>query len=237
MITTLISLIISGVMFALVFSFFGVIGAILPTIAAFLISFFLISRNLSKKLEISIKNVQDDLLKGHFERAIAKFKDIKEKYGRWQFFLGSTIEGQIGSILYMKGQFQNAKPYLERSFVRHWMAKAMLALIYYRERKFEKMEEVFKTTTRYVKKAGLLWSLWAYCVWRNGDTDRAISILNEGKKHLGGSDPHLEQNLLSLQNDKRMKMKTYGEQWYQFQLELSPQQTQLKQGRVRFKNR
>jgi hypothetical protein len=32
-------------------------------------------------------------------------------------------------------------------------------------------------------------------------------------------------------------MKAYGEQWYQFQLEHTPAQTQMRQGRVRFKSR
>jgi len=181
--------------------------------------------------------LQDDLMKGQTERAIKILKNIKERYGKWQFFLSSTIDGQIGSIYYMKGQFQTAKPYLEKAFVRHWVAKAMLALIYYRERKMSKMEEIFKNTTKHVNKAGLLWSLWAYCVWRNGDIERAISILAQGKNIMGESDPHLTQNLLSLQNSKRMKMKSYGEQWYQFQLEHTPAQTQMRQGRVRFKNR
>jgi hypothetical protein len=237
MFTTLVSLIISAAVFALIFSFFGVIGAILPAIAALLISFFLISRRFAKKLEIATKGLQDDLLKGQIDKAIAGLKDVQNRYGSWQFFLRSAIDGQIGSILYIKGQYQKAKPYLERAFVRHWVARAMLALIYYRERKMKKMDEIFQSTTRYVKKAGLLWSLWAYCVWRNGETERAIDILAKGKAHLNEADPHLSQNLLSLQNHKRMKMKSYGEQWYQFQLELSPQQTQAKQGRVRFKNR
>lgn len=237
MLTTLFSVLVASAVFALVFFTFGAISAILPSIAALLITFFMISRSLSKKIEVMIKGVQDDLMKGHADKAIAKLKQISARFGKWQFFLSSSIDGQIGSILYMKAQFANAKPYLERAFVRHWVAKAMLALIYYRERKLKKAEEVFSVATRYVKKAGLLWSLWAYCVWRNGETERAIGILNEGRKHLGESDPHLIQNLLSLQNDKRMKMKAYGEQWYQFQLELSPQQTQMKQGRVRFKNR
>ncbi len=237
MLTLLISLAISTAVFAVVCFFFGWVGAVLPAVAVLLLSFFLISRKLSKKLEGAIKALQDDLMKGHVDRALGKLKEIKERYGKWQFFLAATIDGQIGSILYMKGNYQNAKPYLERAFVRHWVAKAMLAAIYYRERKFTKMDEVFEHATRYVKKAGLLWSLWAYCVWRNGETERAISILNKGKGHLGEADPHLTQNLLSLQNQKRMKMKAYGEQWYQFQLELSPQQTQMKQGRVRFQNR
>lgn len=237
MLTTLVSFVIAAAVFAVVTSFFGWVPAVLPAVAVLVISFFFISRNLSKRLEGTIKSLQDDLMKGQVDRALRKLKDIKERYGKWQFFLAATIDGQIGSILYMKGQYLQAKPYLERAFVRHWVAKAMLAVIYYRERKFSKMEEVFQHATRHVKKAGLLWSLWAYCVWRNGETERAISILNKGKGYLGEADPHLSQNLLSLQNDKRMRMKAYGEQWYQFQLELSPQQTQAKQGRVRFQNR
>jgi hypothetical protein len=237
MLTTVVSLISAVVVFAAVAAVFGWVGAVLPAIATMIIAFVLISRNLSKKLEGTIKSVQADLMKGQIDRAMNALKDIKERYGKWQFFLSATIDGQIGSILYMKGQFQQAKPYLESAFVRHWVAKAMLAAIYYRERKMTKMDEVFDNVTRHVKKAGLLWSLWAYCVWRNGETDRAISILTKGKSYLGDADPHLAQNLLALQNEKKMKMKAYGEQWYQFQLELSPQQTQMKQGRVRFQNR
>lgn len=237
MLTTLVSLLFGLITFFVIFSFFGVIGAILPAVVVAVASFFLISRSLSKKLEASLRTLQDDLMKGHVDIAIAKLKNVAKRFGKWQFFLSSTIDGQIGTIYYMKGQYQRAKPYLERSFVRHWVAKAMLALIYYRERKMTKMNEVFEHTTKYVKKAGLLWSLWAYCVWRNGEIERAISILNKGKGYLNEADPHLTQNLLSLKNQKRMKMKAYGEQWYQFQLELSPQQTQMKQGRVRFKNR
>jgi len=237
MLTTIIALAIGAAVFALIAGTLSVIGAILPAIAIALIAFFLISRKLSKKLEKAMADVQADLMKGQIDGAINKLKSLQNHYGKWQFFLTSTIDGQIGSIYYMRGQYQKAKPYLERSFVRHWVARAMLALIYYRERKMAKMEEVFDHATRYVKKAGLLWSLWAYCVWRNGDTDMAITILNRGKGYLNESDPHLTQNLLSLKNDKRMRMKSYGEQWYQFQLEVSPEVKQMQQGRIRFKNR
>lgn len=237
MFTTLLSLVAAIITFFVVFGFFGVIAAILPALAAFLVAFFLISRKLAQKLEISMKTIQDDLMKAHLDRAISKLKEVAKRYGQWQFFLRSTIDGQIGSIYYMRGQFKEARPYLERAFVRHWVAKAMLAVIYYRERKMKKTDEVFEHVTRYVKKTGLLWSLWAYCVWRNDETERAIAILAKGKSYLGDNDPHLIQNLLALQNKKPMKMKAYGEQWYQFQLELSPQATQAKQGRVRFQNR
>lgn len=237
MFTTLISLILACGTFWLTAHFFSVVAAIFPSVVVLLLSFFLISKKLAKKIEGLMAGLQDDLMKGQIDRAISRLKNIQSRYGRWQFFLSATIDGQIGSIYYMKSQFQTAKPYLEKAFVRHWVAKAMLAVIYYREKKPAKMDEVFSQTTKYVKKAGLLWSLWAYCVWRNGDLARAIDILNQGKKILGDNDPHLAQNLLSLQNDKKMKMKAYGEHWYQFQLEFSPAQTQARQGRIRFQNR
>jgi len=237
MITTLISIALAAATFVAIYFFFGVIGAILPAIVVLVAAFFLISRRLAKNVEQEMKGLQDDILKGQTEKAIKRLKDMQARYGKWQFFLSSTVDGQIGTIYYLKNQYQVAKPYLKRAFVRHWVAKAMLALIYYRERKMEKMNEIFEKTTRYVKKAGLLWSLWAYCLWRNGEMEKAISVLAKGKNHLGEQDPHLSANLLSLQNSKRMKMKAYGEQWYQFQLELSPAQTQMRQGRVRFKAR
>lgn len=237
MLTTLISILCGAAVFAAVSYFFGAIGAVLPAILVLIICFFLISRNIAKKLETSMSSLQSDLMKAQTDRAISKLKDMKKRYGKWQFFLSSTLDGQIGSIYFMKGQLAKAKPYLEKSFVRLWNAKAMLAVIYYRERKFDKMNAVFEHTTKYVKKAGLLWSLWAYCLWRNGDNEKAIKVLSTGQGYLDKSDPHLTQNLLSLQNQKRMKMKAYGEQWYQFQLELSPQQNQMKQGRTRFQNR
>lgn len=237
MFTTLISFALALATFFLVYIPFGWVGAILPAVVVFIAAFFLISRNLASKVESSMKGLQDDILKGKTDKAIKTLNDVKKRFGPWQFFLSSTIDGQIGSIYYLKNQYQLAKPFLKKAFVRHWVAKAMLALIYYRERNMTKMNEVFEHTTKYVKKAGLLWSLWAYCLWRNNENEKAIATLVKGKEYLGDKDPHLSMNLLSLQNSKRMKMKAYGEQWYQFQLELSPAQTQMRQGRVRFKSR
>jgi tetratricopeptide (TPR) repeat protein len=237
MLITLISLSLATLSFFLVYLIFNAVAAILPALVVLILCYFLLSRKLATSLEPAMKSVQEDLLKAHTDRAITKLKDISNRYGLWQFFLRSSIDGQIGSIYYMLGNYKEARPFLEKAFIRHWVAKAMLALIYYRERKMKKVDEVFSNTTRFVKKAGLLWSIWAYCLWRNGDKERAIATLAKGKSYMGESDPHLTQNLLLLQNNKPMKMKAYGEQWYQFQLELTPQAAQARQGRVRFQHR
>jgi tetratricopeptide (TPR) repeat protein len=237
MITTGISLVLATLTFILVSSFLGMWSAMLPSIAVLIITFIVISRRISQALQKEMTTLQEDLMKGHVDKALLHMADIQKRYGKWQFFLSSTMDGQIGTIYYLKNQHAKAKPYLERAFGRHWVAKAMLGVIYYREKKMAECDKVFKETTRMVKKTGLLWSVWAYCHWRNGDINGAINILAKGKEHLKDADPLIISNLLLLQNDKRMKMKGYGEQWYQFQLELSPQQTQMKQGRLRFKAR
>ena len=237
MIITFISVLLALITFLAVFSFFSFITAILPTLVVLLASFIILSRKLAQKIELDMKDIQNNIMNNKFEIAIAQLKTLKSKYGKWQFFLQSSIDGQIGSLLYVKSNFNEAKVYLQKSFMRNWTAKAMLALIYYREKKYKDMEEVFVSLTKVVKKSGLLWSLWAYCHWRIGNNQKALDILAKGKTYLKEQDPYLSQNLLSLQNDKKMKMKLYGDQWYQFMLESTPLQMQLKQGRVRFKSR
>ena len=60
---------------------------------------------------------------------------------------------------------------------------------------------------------------WAIAYWsavidlQQGEYERAIEVLSRGAKVLGDADERLKINLLALQNDKKMKMKSYGEQW------------------------
>lgn len=237
MLTLLISVLLSAATFLLVMSLFSAVSAIVPAIIVLVGAFFFISFRLSKKLQGEMATLQSDLMKGHIDQSLQRMEDIKKRYGKWQFFLSSTMDGQIGTIYYLKNQYGKAKPYLEKAFIRHWAAKAMLAVIYYKEKKYDLMDKVFKDATKMTKKAGLLWGVWAYCHWRLGNIDKAIQILSTGKGYLNDADPNLTQNLLSLQNSKKMRMKGYGEQWYQFQLELSPAQTMMKQGRARFQPR
>ena len=82
--------------------------------------------------------------------------------------------------------------------------------------------EAFETAARFNAKQGLLYSVWAWCHWKNGNNDRALQILARGDKEMESKDERLKQNLLNVQNGKKMKMKGYAEQWYQFHLEKPP---------------
>lgn len=216
---------------------FGFIASVFPFLAILALSYFFLSKMLSKRLEKSMIEVQKELQRQRMDRAIAILIHIKKNFSKWQFFTKSSIDGQIGSIFYMKHDYLHAKPYLEKSFSRHWVAKAMLGILYYRKKKYNKMDETFELAVKYSAKQGLLWSVWAYCLSRAGKNDQAISILLRGKNKLGNSDLRINQNLSNLQNSKKIKMRSYGEQWYQFHLELSPQLRQVKGGAVKFARR
>jgi tetratricopeptide (TPR) repeat protein len=140
------------------------------------------------------------------------------KYAPWQLYIKQQVNAQIGCILYLKREFNEAFPYLEQAFVRHWVAMSMLAITYMKKSKPQKMAETFEKATSASKKEPLLWALYAFCLDKSGERTKGIAILEKGlKKNPGNED--LLQNVELLQSGKKMKMKGFGDMWYQFHLE------------------
>lgn len=210
----------------LVWATFSLITAIIPALLIAIVVYFIMARKVALKAQTAMTYAISEIQKGRIDRGIALLEDVKKQYGYWQFFTSSAIDGQIGSLHYMRQDFPRAKPYLEKSFARHWNARAMLAVLAFKKKDYAKMDKIFDTATRYSSKQGLLWSVWAYCHWKAGNTSKAIDVLVSGQKKLGNSDSHLIANLNNLQNNKKMKMNGYGQEWYQFHLEPLPQQQQ-----------
>lgn len=232
---TLLLAALSGTTIFLVVNFiFGWVEAIVPGIILFFATYFFVARSIGRKMQIAMLQIQKELQSNRIDSGLRNLEEVKNRYGKWQFFTASTIDGQIGSIYFMKQDFVKAYPYLEKAFVRHWVARAMLGVLQYKKRNYEAMNKTFEKATRYSGGQGLLWSVWAFCLAKAGDNDKAIAVLQQGKAKLGDKDPRISQNLMNLQNRKRMKMKGYGEQWFQFQLEMSPQMKQVRSGATRF---
>lgn len=173
----------------------------------------------------------------YIPQVVTMLEQLKKKYGRLQFFAGASLDGQIGSILFMQEKFDQARPYLERSFVRLWNTKVMLAVLKFKKKDYEAMDAVMERAAKYSPKQGLLWSTWAFMHQKAGNRDKAIDVLNRGKAQLQDKDPLLSENLLALQNGKKMKMKAYGDAWYQFHLEKHPMLKKAQRGNVRFQRR
>ena len=94
----------------------------------------------------------------------------------------------------------------------------MLAISYMKRNKKDKMISTFDKSVQWTPKESLLWNLYAYCLNENGETGKAKEVLEKGLKKLPG-DEVLEQNLAALNEGKKMKMRSFGDLWFQFHLE------------------
>lgn len=179
--------------------------------------YLLISRSVMKKVGEVMQSAQHDLMANRAEKAI---KDLEGamKYAPWQIFVKGQINSQIGTIHYLKRNFNEALPYLEKGFVRNWMAQSMLAISYMKKNKASKMVETFDKTVSANRKESMVYALYAYCLDRTSERKKAIEILKKGLSRIAG-DERLQENIELLEAGKKMKMKGYGDMWLQFHLE------------------
>jgi len=192
-------------------------GSLLIALAVFGGLFVLMSRLIMKKVMAIMETAGKDLQGQRFEKAVRELKEAL-RYGKWQVYVDGQINSQIGMIYYMKRDFSNAFPYLEKSFFKNWAAMGMLAVCYMKRQKKDKMIATFDKAVVGSPKESLLWNLYAYCLAECGDTAKAKEILEKGLKKLPGDGP-ITENLENLQQGKKMKMRGFGDMWFQFHLE------------------
>jgi len=190
----------------------GLIG-----LTVFVLSFFLISRQVMKKLTAVMEVAQRDIMAQRVEKGL-KVLESARKYAKWQIYVEEQIDSQIGTILYMKRDFAKAFDYLKKSFVRNWIAMAMLGISYMKKHKTSDMIATFDKAVSGTRKEPMLWNLYAYCLEQSGDQAKAVEVMQKGIKKCGGHEL-LESNLELLQNGKKMNMRAYGDLWLQFHLE------------------
>ncbi len=230
----------------------------LPGVILGVVTFVWINRRVSKRVEAvtqaadrEMAGLQQTAQRGpsatpamekHFERAI----DVLKRgfvFEKWQIGVTTMLNARIGMLHYMrwmllkKGGLADSIPYLERSRVKGqkaklmaalWPAWAMLAVAYYKGKKdTDKAVTVLEETTVIARKEPLLWNLYAWILWQEKRNDEAVNVLARAREILP-DDPRIAENLKQLQNGKKMRMKDYGEQWYQFGLE-QPKMAGMKQ--------
>ena len=195
--------------------------------------YLLLTRYVMGKVTALMDTVQKDVQAGRVEKAI-KVLESGLKYGPWQIYVTGQINSQIGMILFLKRDFAEAFPYLEKGFIKNWAAMGMLAVTYMKRNKNSKMIDTFESAVTVNKKEPLLWNLYGFCLEHVGEKEKAIAVMEKGVKKVGGHEL-LEANLDLLRDGKKMKMMAWGELWYQFHLEktgaIIKQQTKAIQGR------
>lgn len=182
---------------------------------------FLVGKRFLNKLTALFKTVEKDMKANRYEKAISRLKD-GYKYSKWQIYVKEQINSQIGIIYYMKKDFKTAKEYLEKGFSKNWLGMCMLAALYFKEKKYEKVEKIMEKAIRGAKKEGFVYSVYAYFLTEMGRKDQAIQILQKGNNK-APMDEKLESNLDNLKNGKKMKMQNYGAMWMQLNIDKMPQ--------------
>jgi tetratricopeptide (TPR) repeat protein len=201
----------------------GWAGAVVPASIAAAAAYLVLARRSWKKLEVVFEETQRELQAQKFERAI----QVLEKgfaLAPWQFLVASQLHAQLGVLHYVRKDFDDALPHLEKSFSRHWVARAMLGAQRWRRKDVAGMRKVFDEAVKANKKEGLVWCAYAWLLDKEGRHEEAVKMLGRGAA-ANPSDEKLKSALQALQNDKKLKLgKLYGEQWYQFHLEAVPPQ-------------
>ena len=195
--------------------------------------YFLIFRVVSKKIQAIMEIVQRDMMANRIEKAI-KTLEGTYSYSKWLFYHKAMISAQVGSIYYLKRDFTKAYGYLQNGFTKHWGAMGMLAICYMHKNKNSKMIETFNKALMGTKNEPVLWELYAFCLNKTGEKDKAISTLEKGLKKIKDHE-NMTANLAALKEGRKMKMQPYGDLWYQFHLEsqgaLIKKQTKAMTGR------
>ena len=186
------------------------------SMVVFALIFMLLTRIIMKKVGVVMEVAQRDMMANRGEKAVKELLGGL-KYGAWQIYVKPQIYSQIGTIYYLKRDFKEAVPYLEKGFVRNWVSMSMLAITYMRKNKTSKMIETFGKAVSGNRKEPMVYAVYAFCMDRIGERSKALEVLKKGVAKT--SDEHLQENMTLLEAGKKMKMKGFGDMWYQFHLE------------------
>nr|WP_320132575.1 hypothetical protein [uncultured Holophaga sp.] len=179
--------------------------------------FFYLGKRLQGKLEEIFNRAGEQLKRQQFDPAIEIMKEGYQ-YAKWQFMVRGSIDGQIGIVQYIRKKNEEAEPLLRSAPASHYIAKCMLGILQWKRKENAAARETLEKAMHSAKKESLVYAIHAYVLMEMHERDKAIQVLNRGLGFCKGDD-RLQSNLTLIQNNKPMKMKVYGEQWYQFLLE------------------
>lgn len=211
----LIALGLGGLAFAVGVAVAGsAVAGILPLILASGVAYFLLARRTGRQLEALFKRAMVELEAQHVDEARAIFAE-GFALDKWQFLVGSQLHAQLGSLDYMQQKYKEARPHLEKAWVRHWPAQAMLAIMDFRDKNFAAALARMERTVGPGGGDAMFWGLYTWMAAESGDKDKALRVADQGlKKH--GSSEGLKEMVDALRNGKRLKFKAFGQTWYQY---------------------
>lgn len=215
-----IALLVGLAVFGIFTAIFSAVAAIVPALIAFLATYLVLAQRAMKEVGRISELAQKQMMAQKIDQAIETFQSglpIAKK----QFLVGPILHANIGTLLYVKKDFEGARPHLEKGFARNYLAMAMLGAYRFKKNDLAGMREAFEKAVKHGKKDAITWAVWAYCEDKLGHREEAMKVLARGVE-ANPSEERLKSSLQALQNNKRLRMRSFAPQFYQFHLEPPP---------------
>ena len=220
MINLAISLLVALGVFGIFVAFFSWYASLLPALIAFVATYLVLAQRAFRQVQALSAEAQKAASGGRIDRAVEVLRSgfpLQKK----QFLVGSLLHSNLGTLLYMKRDFEGARPHLEKGYARDYFSRSMLGAYFYKKKQYDEMVKAFETAVKYGKKDPMIWCVYAWCLEHAGKRQEAMQVLGRGVQ-ANPTDERIKSNLLALQNGKRMKMKGFAPQFYLFHLEAPP---------------
>jgi tetratricopeptide (TPR) repeat protein len=194
----------------------GIIVGVLGALACFMI----LSRILAKRFEPAFLQAQKQIQSGANQLALKSLEGLLP-LARWQVMLKGQIYAQMGLLSYAMENEEEAIGYLEKSGLRVPDARLALAAIQYRRKRYDDAYETMEVAIKANKKQILLYNVYAFMLYKQSKQAEALELLQRCLK-IEASNESTKDNLLRVQNNKKLNMKRFGVQWYGLKLEKPP---------------
>lgn len=197
------------------------IWGIVFTIVLAVVIWILIARRIGKRLQPAMEQVQRQMQSQHFQLAYQSLEDMLPMC-KWIPLLKGQLLAQMGMLALHMRKKDKGVQLLEGASLRNAEARLMLACIRYRDNEVDRALSILELTAKINKKHPLLHNTYAWMLQKAKKSEAAQAALAAFLKKNPGNAPSKE-NMLRLQNNKRMNMAGFDMQWYALGLEEPPQ--------------
>ena len=212
----------------------GWVGGVLLGIVSGLATWVIGTRRLQKKLMPAMQQVQRQAETGNLQLAVETLESMLP-FGKWVPMLEGQLYAQMGILTYHLGNKAKAKGYVERAGRRAAEAQLLLAAIRYQDGDVKGATDGLAASAPVQRKHVLLYNTWAWMLHQQDRLDDAIGAMNQLLQKVPDSEVS-KDNLLRLQNRKKMNMKAFGMPWFSLGLERPPASMgELRTGRKGFR--
>jgi len=195
-----------------------ILGTLAGLIVAVLIM-FLVGRRMRRRLEPALLQVRRQAEAGMIQPAMETLASLLP-LGAWIPLLKGQIYAQMGVLAQQSGKQEQALEYLNRASRGSTEAQLMLAVAQEKAGDWAAARKVLDRAAARQKKSDLFQNVQAFLLHKHGESAQAMARLSRFVDKHGGEAS--KDNLLRLQNDRRLNMKPFGLTWYALGYEHPP---------------